>query len=206
MARSEIISNINIKNDDELDERKRRTLAKVNRSDKSVNTKKAGEYMSDPNTIKFTNAMVDKMFSTTKIGRPYAFESVERLNEDVREYIQLCYDTNTIPTITTAATWLDCNRDTLYAHANNSNSPFSDTCKKIVDLCHFALENGAIGGKVNAVLFMFLGKNYFGLKDDKNITVTPATNNSNLDTQSTMDAIQKQIEEETVINADFQEE
>ena len=49
-----------------------------------------------------------------------------------------------------------------------------------------------------------MGKNYFGLKDDKNITVTPSQN-STINTQSTMDAIQKQLEEETTPNADYEE-
>lgn len=71
-------------------------------------------------------------------------------------------------------------------------------------MCHVALENRAIGNGMNSVLYMFLGKNYFGLKDDKNITVTPATSNST-NSQETMDAIQKQIEEENVPNADYQE-
>lgn len=72
-------------------------------------------------------------------------------------------------------------------------------------MCHIALENRAIGNGMNSVLYMFLGKNYFGLKDDKNITVTPATSNST-NSQETMDAIQKQIEEENVPNADYQED
>ena len=58
---------------------------------------------------------------------------------------------------------------------------------------------------MNSVLYMFLGKNYFGLKDDKNITVTPATSDSLTNSQETMDAIQKQIEEENIPNAEFKE-
>ena len=49
-----------------------------------------------------------------------------------------------------------------------------------------------------------MGKNYFNLEDSKNITVTPATTTL-ANSQETMDAIQKQIEEENVPNADFHE-
>ena len=72
-------------------------------------------------------------------------------------------------------------------------------------MCHVSLENRAIGNGMNSVLYMFLGKNYFGLKDDKNITVTPATSDSLTNSQETMDAIQKQIEEENIPNAKFTE-
>lgn len=72
-------------------------------------------------------------------------------------------------------------------------------------MCHVSLENRAIGNGMNSVLYMFLGKNYFGLKDDKNITVTPNIGDSGTNSQETMHAIQKQIEEEHVSNADYEE-
>ena len=42
------------------------------------------------------------------------------------------------------------------------------------------------------------------MRDDKNITVTP-TNNQTVNSTETMEAIQKQIEEENVPNADIKE-
>ena len=181
------------------EEKKDKFMAITNHSSKSINNKQGQDYMSDPNTIKFTNALVDRAFN--KIGAPYAFDSVEQLKTDVGEYIKLCYETSTIPTVASASMWLGCHRDTLYAHSNNSNSPFSDTCKKLIDLCHISMENGAIKGKVNSVLFMFLGKNYFGLKDDKNITVS-AQQGSDVNSQETAEALRKQLEEETTPNAE----
>ena len=81
-------------------------------------------------------------------------------------------------------------------------SPFSGVLKNVINICHSYLENGAVDGKVNGVLYMFLSKNYFGLKDDKNITVTPATSEP-VNTPATMDALQQQIAEENVTNADY---
>ena len=184
------------------EEKRERFMQTTNRSEKSFNNKKSQEYMSDPNTVKFMDTMVKRSFSPQ--GRHYAFESVEVLEKDMNDFLKLCYETNTIPTITAAALWLGCDRDTIYAHSNNSNSPFSDTCKKIISLCHLSMENGAVGGKVNAVLYMFLSKNYFGLKDDKNIVLTPIQNND-ISTPATMDALQKQIEEETIEEAKYNE-
>ena len=200
MSRSEISKN---KEKESYEVKKERFMQTTNRSEKSLNNKKGQEYMSDPNVIKFTQTIVDRAFNS-KSGRPYSFESVEQLERDMSEFLTLCYSTNTIPTITAVGLWLDCNRDTIYAHANNSNSPFSDTCKRIVNLCHLSMENGALKGGVNAVLYMFLSKNYFGLKDDKNITVTPATN-ADTNTPATMEALQKQIELENVANAEYTE-
>lgn len=199
MSRSEISKN---KEKESYETKKERFMQTTNRSEKSLNNKKGQEYMSDPNTIKFMDTVVRKSFNPD--GRPYAFDSVEILEKDMSEFLELCYETNTIPTITGVALWLGCDRDTIYNHSNNSNSPFFGTCKKIVNLCHLSMENGALKGGVNAVLYMFLSKNYFGLKDDKNITVTPATN-TDTNTPATMEALQKQIELENVANAEYTE-
>jgi hypothetical protein len=70
---------------------------------------------------------------------------------------------------------------------------------------HGTLENSSISGAVNPVLYMFLSKNYFGMRDDKNINIAPATNDPTINNQETMSALQKQLEEENVINADYSE-
>ena len=158
-------------------------------------------YMEQPNVKAFNK----KFYKQALIGRPLTWNSVEELEEQLMEYFKLCDETATIPTITAIATWLHCSRELIYRHANDENSPFHDTLKNVINICHTSLENGAVDGKVNSVVYIFMGKNYFDLEDSKNITVTPATSNST-NSQETMDAIQKQIEEETIPNADYQED
>ena len=186
---------------DSYEVKKEKFMSITNHSDKSISNKSGQEYMSDPNTVKFMDALVKRSFNSTGIGRHYAFESVEKLENDISEFIALCYETSTIPTVNSAGMWLGCDRDTIYNHANNPNSPFFGTCKKLINVCQVSMENGAIKGKVNAVLYMFLGKNYFSLKDDKNIQIS-AQQGSNVNTQETADALRKQIELETIPNAD----
>lgn len=187
------------------EEKEKRFMSCVNTSPKSINSKNKNSYMSDPNVKEFMKEMNERAFGKSRIGRPTAFSSLEQLEKDLDEYIELCRRTDTTPTVASAALWLDCDRDTIYNHANNPNSIFFGTCKRIINMCHVSLENRAIGNGMNSVLYMFLGKNYFGLKDDKNITVTPNTGDSSTNSQETMNAIQKQIEEEHVSNADYEE-
>ena len=170
---------------DSYEVKKEKFMNATNHSDKSLSNK---------------HALMNRAFNSSNVGRHYAFESVESLEGDIREFLTLCYETSTIPTVSSAGMWLGCDRDTIYNHANNSNSPFFGTCKKLINVCQVAMENGAIKGKVNAVLYMFLGKNYFGLKDDKNIQIS-AQQGSNINTQETADALRKQIENETTPNA-----
>ena len=166
----------------------------------AYNNKSRQSYMAQPNVKEFNRVMVKKAM----LGRPFKFDNVEKLEKEITDYFELCDKTDTVPTITGIATWLHCNRDTIYAHANNPNSIFSDVFKNAINTCHLSLENGAVDGKVNSVVYIFMGKNYFNLEDSKNITVTPATTTL-ANSQETMDAIQKQIEEENIPNADFHE-
>lgn len=167
----------------------------------SYNNKTRQSYMAQPNVKEFNKTFVKKAL----IGRPCRFDSVEYVENELVEFFELCDKTNTVPTITAIASWLHCSRDTIYSHANNPNSIFSDVFKNVINVCHTSLENGAVDGKVNSVVYIFMGKNYFNLRDDKNITVTPA-DTSTFNSKETMDAIQKQLAEETVPNADFHED
>ena len=168
----------------------------------SYNNKSRQSYMAQPNVKEFNKTFVKKAL----VGRPCQFDNIEHVENELVEYFELCDRTNTVPTITAIASWLHCDRDVIYYHANNPNSQFSGIFKNVINVCHTSLENGAVDGKVNSVVYIFMGKNYFNLRDDKNITVSPSSDKQLVNSTETMDAIQKQLQEETVPNADFQEE
>lgn len=195
MSRSEISIDTN-----ELTEKQLDFIKKGKGRGNSIDNKNTRAYMAQENVKEFNKEFMPRAL----VGRPCRWDNVEELCNDIGEYLDLCDRTSVIPTITAMATWLHCSRDTIYSHANNPNSQFSDILKNAINICHSFLENGAVDGKVNSVLYMFLSKNYFGLKDDKNITVTPATN-TDTNTPATMEALQKQIELENVTNAEYTE-
>ena len=172
-----------------------RELLQQNRGN-NLTSKERKEYMAQPRVREYNNAMTKKCFS----GRPCAFNSVEEVNKEISDFMDLCDKTTTIPTVMGIATWLGCNRDTIYAHANNPNSQYSDIFKRFINICHLSLENGTIDGKINPVTYIFMGKNYFNLSDSKEINLV-ASQSSGVNTQETADALRKQIEEENIPNA-----
>ena len=179
----------------------------TNRSTKGNNqivNESRKEYMAQPRVKEFNKAMSDRLFGVG--GRPPAFESEEQLSKDIQDFLDLCQRTTTIPTIMGLATWLGCSRDTLYAHANDSRSPFSYMIKNFIDLCHLSLENGTIDGKVNPVTYIFMGKNYFGLSDSKDIKVSATNDSSSPNAQETASALRKQLEEESIPDATISED
>ena len=178
-------------------------LVQSNAKNMSVN-KERKEYMAQPRVKEFNKAMTNRLFN--KRGRPPAFNSVEQLDGDIKSFLDLCEKTTTIPTVMGLATWLGVHKDTLYAHASNPNSIFSDSVKSFIDLCHLSLENGTIDGKVNPVTYIFMGKNYFGLSDSKDIKVSATTSQGSPNAEETASALRKQLEEESIPNATFSEE
>ncbi len=194
MARSDLVSS---------DREKEFENRLSNKRGNGQNNSKSREYMANPNVKEFNQALRTKAFS--KIGRPYAFKNKEELENDITKFFELCDRTNTIPTVVNLSVWLGCNRDTIYAHANDSNSPYSDIFKSVLNMFHGTLENSTISGAVNPVLYMFLSKNYFGMRDDKNINIAPATNDTTINSQETMTALQKQLSEESVQEATYTE-
>lgn len=195
-VRSEILANedSNSQKDNEIVFKKKRG--------NTIDNKNTRSYMAQPNVKEFNKTFYKKAI----IGRPYKWSSVEELQKEIISFLDLCDKTSTIPTVTAMCTWLHCNRDTFYSHVNNPNSPFTDVLKNYLDLCHTSLENGAVDGKVNSVVYIFMGKNYWNMSDSKEIRVTADSSSNQVDSQATMDAIQKQIEEENIPNADYEEE
>ena len=160
-----------------------------------------GRYLDNPDVKAFNKEIRNRVFV-----KKCAFEHFEDVGLEINHYFDLCDKHSIIPSITSLCLYLGISRDTLYAHANNPNSRYSDVLKEAINYCHSILEAGAFEGKVPAVPYIFTAKNFFGMRDDKNITVSPSSDKQLVNSTETMDAIQKQLQEETVPNADFSEE
>lgn len=176
------------------------------RNNSPVVNKGSLAYMEKENVKKFNDKLEKKMFNSSGVGRPYAFQSVEQLKKDMSEYFDMCREYDVMPTNVTLALWLDCDEDTITNHANNPNSPFFGIMKNTKKYLHSLMQNGTLAGDINPVSYIFLAKNYYGMKDDKNIQVSATTNSAPINNQETMDAIKKQIEEENIPNAEIEEQ
>ena len=182
-------------------------LAKQSNSKKNNQTVNKGSiaYMSKPNVKAFNKAIENRMFNSSGVGRPYAFESVEKLEEDMSEYFQVCRENDIMPTNVTLALWLGVDEDTLTNHANNSSSPFFGVMKRTKQYLHSLMQSGTLAGEINPVAYIFLSKNYYGMRDDKNITVAASNNQSTPNAQETAEALQKQLQEEHITEATISE-
>ena len=63
---------------------------------------------------------------------------------------------------------------------------------------HSLMQGGTLSGDINPVTYIFLSKNYYGMRDDKNIQVSATNDSSSPNAEETANALRKQLEEETI--------
>jgi hypothetical protein len=51
--------------------------------------------------------------------------------------------------------------------------------KKAKDYVAFLMSDGVMSGQINPVTWIFYAKNYFGMTDSQNITITPNSQDTN---------------------------
>ena len=196
----------------QLDDRKRMIME--NEKDKQNNSKKNNQtvnkgsiaYMSRDNVKDFNKVVRNRVFNPSGVGRPYAFSSMDQLKEDISDYFDACNEYDIMPTVSNLALWLGVNTDTLYEHKNNSMSPFSDVIKNVFNYMHSLMQGGTLSGDINPVTYIFLSKNYYGMRDDKNIQVSATNDSSSPNAQETASALRKQLEEESIPDATISED
>ena len=179
------------------EERINMVLAKKNTKNSFTNTDKLTNYLSQPNVKKFNAIIVDKALN--RVNKRHTLNSVEECQSELKEYFTLCYDNNMIPSIASLCCYLGINRDTLYNLAS-SHTEYSDSLQNAITICHSYLETGTLSGSIAPLLMIFLGKNYYNMKDDSIVNLTTAITQNNTPTQ-TMNAIREQMELENSKNS-----
>ena len=188
------------------EERIQEVLNKGNAKTKS----KIVEYMSQPNIREFNAIVVDNNFKKMREdiksgvrGRPQLFKSREECQEEVEGYFKLCYDYQVIPTISSMCTYMGMSRDRLYETIKEQNNDFCDILKSAVETCQSYQELPALDGTLSAPTWIFTAKNYFGMKDTQDVSIS-ATNQQQIGNNS-INAIKEQITQEQTQLIDFKD-
>lgn len=156
-------------------------------------------FFSQENIKEYQRELVAHSFgkdAPQKKGRGTFFESVEELEEWITDFFDLCSRTEVLPTVSGLCCWLKCDKSTLIKHSLNPNSPFSETCSQALAICHTNIELGASESKLAATPYIFQAKNYFGMKDEQQVTIGGTVNHELLNSPDSLNALRSQIEEE----------
>lgn len=159
------------------------------------------------NAIKCTDSEMSEILD--RALTVYKWPKIDLDNDEAVEsrcalYFEHCRDTGERPTVAGLACAIGCSVQTLSdwelgkTRAKLSSSR-SDTIKKAKLLIQYFLEQIAVGNKIYPNVWIFYGKNYFGMKDVQDITITP---NTGLDQEHTTDEIAQKVLEDIPLDDD----
>ena len=127
--------------------------------------------------------ILQKMQMLYNLPRATTDEEISnRLNWYFFEY---CVKFQTKPTIDGCSLALGIHRDTFnnWEHGESGSFKF-DTAKKCKTLVKVCMETATMEGKLNPIVWMFYGKNYFGMSDKQEVVLTPNQGINDVDVQA----------------------
>lgn len=98
-----------------------------------------------------------------------AYMDGEELENEIDGFIQYCIDNKQVPSMVGLALWLGISTQTLKAWIQDGNAQHHFLMKNVSDFFHKIIEQKALDGEMNPILYMFYGKNWFGLSDKTEI-------------------------------------
>lgn len=138
------------------------------------------------------------------IGESYQFFNMTRVKTDeecaerLNWYFQLCRDRGQIPTVEDMCLALGVTRNTVWEWENGRlGSGRSDLIKKAKGILAGIDAKLVSQGKIPQVTYIFRAKNFFGMKDQQEVVLTP--NNPLGDAQSAEQLKQKYLEAADVV-------
>lgn len=109
-------------------------------------------------------------------------KSTSELQDRILEFFETCVDTGQVPTVEKMCLAIGYDRKTVWAWENGTRVPglVQDSPLSAVDIIKKAKEilagydaEMAANGKMNAVLYFFRAKNYYGMQDKQELTIEP---------------------------------
>lgn len=108
-------------------------------------------------------------------------ELCDRLND----FFKVCAETNQLPTVEKMCLALSMPRSTVFdwesGNTRGLGPATSDILKKAKNIISSLDAELALEGKIQPVVYLFRAKNYYGMKDQQDVVVTPNTANNYVD-------------------------
>ena len=102
-------------------------------------------------------------------GQSAAYMNDEELEKEIDDFIEYCIANKQVPSQVGLSLWLGVSIETITAWRTDSISQHHIATKNVIELFHKIIEQKVLDGELNPVLYMFYGKNWFGLSDKTEI-------------------------------------
>lgn len=150
----------------------------VEAGEQYVRTKGRGGTGNFPTTI--ADAKAEDVIKCMQHCGEFYGQKMVRTDEECEErllwFFNKCIETGQLPTVEKMAMSLGIARTTLWNWENGmgASSRRMDTIKKAKDFLAAFDAELVINGGINPVVYIFRGKNFYGMKDQQDVVVAPA--------------------------------
>ena len=171
--------------DNPMSDAKKRKLQKAIERELHPKTGKNGQmppcyYEVEPNSTADILMKMKILYDQTRVKTDE--EIVERVNWYFFDY---CVRYQVRPTLDSCAMALGLSRETLNNWEHGESGSFKlDAARKIKYLVKNFMETATMEGKLNPIVWMFYGKNYFGMSDKQEVVLTPNQGINDVDVQA----------------------
>ena len=146
-------------------------LVKVLAEEESRPAPARGMYSGDAKPQDYIDQINHTMKSQFK-GRPWKYPSADALQAECMEFFSFMIARRIPVTVGGLSAWLGISYATLRNwRLNQDTLPFYPVVETSVSFIHAMLEQGAVEGRIMSAPFLFLSKNYFGLKDMQELEI-----------------------------------
>lgn len=122
----------------------------------------------DDNTLRDCYELLKHGRKTMK-NKSVAYMDGQELEDEINGYIEFCIEHKQVPSQVGLALWLGVTTETISNWKSNSSFIHYQIIKRTLEIFHKFIEQKALDGEINPVLYMFYGKNWFGLSDKTEI-------------------------------------
>lgn len=136
---------------------------------KDKGSQPANKVFSDANNPKALYQLVKKG-QTRKLGCRY---TPDELRSEIADYFEFCFTERLTPGVASLSTWLGVHRDTLHDWETTNRGGLSALVKDAKQVILAIQETSVMNGTIPPIPFIFLSKNYHGMHDKQDVTITP---------------------------------
>lgn len=137
----------------------------------------------DPETVR---AALGSVLYWRQRGREDKPRTDDEIQERIDEYLSVCWETGQRMTVEKLGLALGVCRDTLnsWKRGETRSARLSDIIKNAYDVISSYDAEMVTSGKMNPVPYIFRAKNYYGMKDQTDITIEPRQGISDQDAET----------------------
>ncbi len=150
-------------------------------------------FWKSPDFIEFNRRVRDKGLKRGRDNK--GLGTVDEVDKDIREYLDLCEEFGQIPSIKGLCMYLGITYKLYKEYMDDIDSEYCGLFRSALDYIHTVIENGAMNNKINPATYMFTAANYYGMDNSRQVKIDTTVRHTRANERVTVEGIKALREE-----------